>query len=375
MNKNIEQANFTRAECAYKHALDPIANPDPGSEAASMITISPEEMSSLSVSSIMSNLMSVMPLYLLQILNLQDNDKRKRDDPLSLTDSISTMDTRIAKRRCMDGSKLVPRSASAAVEIAFPQILFDTEVKFSVPLSFFTHSNLWFIIDQASTLPTRRANGKSEAKGPIIIDIEKLADKIGRELSIDFSQYTQASQQMFRFQSLRDSVVDGKWTQCWYQHFQFFECQHDAEQFYPFWKEYELQLRRDRRSLSQDYNENYYDLLYLQAKNNARFQKLLEERDHTDYSRRTLPYSNQNRPTHNSRADDTQRRPFQAGGSRLSAPATCILCAERGHALSHHPPSQQKFPDGKNLWGKVINGRINTLDNKEICINFNIGSS
>ena len=277
MNKNIEQANFARAERAYMHALDSVANPDPGSEAASMITISSEEMSSLSVPSIMSTLMSVMPLYLLQILNLQDKDKRKREVSSGLTDSTSTMDARIAKRRCMDGSKLVPRSASAAVEIAFPQILFDTELEVSVPLSFFTHSNLRYIIDHASTLPTRRVNGKSEGKGPFIIDVEKLADKIGRELSIDFGQYTQASQQMYRFQSLRDSVIDGKWTQCWYQHFQFFECQHDAEQFYPFWKEYELQLRRDRRSLSQDYYEHYYDLLYSQAKNNARIQQLLEE--------------------------------------------------------------------------------------------------
>jgi hypothetical protein len=83
MNKNIEQANFTRAERAYKHALDPVANPDPGSEAASMITISSEEMSSLSASSVMSALMSVMPLYLLQTLSFQDKDKRKREDSLT----------------------------------------------------------------------------------------------------------------------------------------------------------------------------------------------------------------------------------------------------------------------------------------------------
>jgi len=202
MNKNIEQTNFSRTERAYKHALDPVANPDPGSEAASMITISSEEMSSLSIPSFMSALTSVMPLYLLQIFALQDKDKRKREDSSGLTDLLSTMDARIAKRHCMDGSKLVPRSASAAVKIAFPQILFDTELEVSVPLSFFTHSNLRYIIDHASTLPTRRANGKIEGKGPIIIDVEKLAEKIGRELSIDFGQYTQASQQMYRFQSL-----------------------------------------------------------------------------------------------------------------------------------------------------------------------------
>ena len=40
INKDIKQENEHRAACAYRHALDPVANPDPGSEAASMITLS-----------------------------------------------------------------------------------------------------------------------------------------------------------------------------------------------------------------------------------------------------------------------------------------------------------------------------------------------
>jgi len=375
MNKDIEQENERRAAHAYRHALDPVANPDPGSEAASMITLSSEEECSLSIPSVMSNVASVMPLYLLQWLGLkdtQDKEKRRRDDPQSLTDSLSLMDARIAKRRCMDGNKLVPRSASNSAEIVFPQILFDTELEVAVPLSFFTHSNLRYVIDNSSTLPTRRANGKSEGgKGPIIIDVDKLAERLGRELSLDFGQYIQASHQFYRFQSLRDAVLDGPWTKCWYFHFQFFEAQHDAEEFYSYWKEYELQLRRDRRSLSLDYNENQYDLLYSQAKNNATILRLIQERDNkprNDFSRRNLPY-----PT--KRADDSSRKPFQAGGGKNSATSTCIVCAERGHSAFAHPPSLTKFTDGKNTWAKVANNRICTPDNKEICINFNIGLS
>jgi len=244
MNKDIEQQNDQRALRAYNHILDPINNPDAGSKTASLITISSEEMSSLQIPSVISTVSSVMPLYLLRLLGLkdQDKDKRRRDDSHNSVES----DSHMTKRRCMDGSKLIPRSAANAVEIAFPQILFDTEFEVAVPLSFFTHSNLCYIIDHASTLPTRRANGRSDGKkGPVIIDVDKLAENLGHELSIDFGQYIQASYQFYRFQSLRDSIVDGLWTKCWYLHFQFFESRHDAEEFYPYWKEYELQLRRD----------------------------------------------------------------------------------------------------------------------------------
>jgi hypothetical protein len=283
MNKNIEQENERRIERAYMHTLDPVANPDPGSKSASLITLSSAEMHSLSIPSVWSALVSGIPLYLLQLVGLkdtQDKEKQRRDDPQSLTDSLFLIDVRITKRRCMDSDKLVPRSVSNVAEIVFPQILFDTKLEVAVPLSFFTPSNLRYIIDHASTLPTRRANGKSDGgKGPIIIDVDKLGDKLGRELSLAFGQYIQASHQFYRFQSLQDTVVDGSWTKCWYLHFQFFEAQHDAEEFYAYWKEYELQLRRDRRSLSLDYNENQYDLLYSQAKNNAMILRLIQERE------------------------------------------------------------------------------------------------
>lgn len=376
MNKTIEQQNEQRFLRAYNHALDPVSNPDPGSEAASMVTVSSDEMLSLQIPSIMSSLSSVMPLYLLQLIGLKD--KRKRDENEFSAEPLLG-DAHIAKRRCMDGSKLISRSAASAVEIAFPQILFDTESEVAIPLSFFTHSNLRYIIDHASTLPTRRANGRSDGKkGPVIIDVDKLAEKLGRELSIDYGQYTQASHQFYRFQSLRDTVLDGPWTKCWYLHFQFFELRHDAEEFYPYWKESELQLRRDRRSLLLDYNENQYDLLYSQAKNNATLIKLIQDRDSKsryDSYRRFSQQPPKRWEEYSRKGEDSSRKPFPVGGGKGSASSTCILCAERGHTVFSHPPSQTKFPDGKNLWAKSVNNRPCTPDNKDICINFNLGSS
>ena len=78
MNKNIEQQNEQRALRAYNHVLDPINHPDPGSEAASMIIVSSEEMLSLQIPSLLCLLSLVMPLYLLQAIGLKD--KRRLDD-------------------------------------------------------------------------------------------------------------------------------------------------------------------------------------------------------------------------------------------------------------------------------------------------------
>ena len=107
MNKDIEQQNEQRALGAYNHLADPVTYPDPGSEAASLITIDSAEMRSLFIPSVFSSLTSVMPLYLLQLVGLkdpQDKEKHKRDDSQTLVD-----EAHIAKRRCMDGTKLIPR--------------------------------------------------------------------------------------------------------------------------------------------------------------------------------------------------------------------------------------------------------------------------
>jgi len=83
MNKHIEQQNEQRALRAYNHVLDPVNNSDPGSEAASLITISSEEILSLRILSVMSTLSSVMPLYLLRLTGLKDHNKDKRRHDIS----------------------------------------------------------------------------------------------------------------------------------------------------------------------------------------------------------------------------------------------------------------------------------------------------
>jgi hypothetical protein len=87
-------------------------------------------------------------------------------------------------------------------------------------------------------MPTRKVNPRSgESKGITVLDIEKLQVRFGEELLLNFGQYTQASINYYRFQCARD--VNGKggtWSECWRNHFRFFENQVDAEQFYQGWR-------------------------------------------------------------------------------------------------------------------------------------------
>ena len=101
----------------------------------------------------------------------------------------------------MDGSNLVEKVARVYSPLEFAQSLFDMELHISVPLPFFLNKNLQILIDEASTLPTLKSNPLlGELKGIHILDIKKLTDCFGRELSITCSQWSEAALNMFKFQ-------------------------------------------------------------------------------------------------------------------------------------------------------------------------------
>ena len=86
-------------------------------------------------------------------------------------------ESRLSKRRCMDGSSHVERIIGAFIPLDFANSLFNTELHVAVPLPFFLNKNLCILIDEASTLPTIKSNPLlGESKGIYILDIEKLLD-------------------------------------------------------------------------------------------------------------------------------------------------------------------------------------------------------
>jgi len=210
-NKKIEAENDARVLKSLEHLHDPVAHPHPGSETASLITIDAENLNRLKVPSFFSSFRDWIYPSLANLL--ADEELKEREEKLkrkTLADDKQTPgESRVTKRRCMDGSLLVERVIGAFMPLEFANSLFETELHVAVPLPFFLNKNLRILIDEASTLPTIKSNPlPGESKGIYILDIDKLSVRFGKELSLTCSQWSEAAVNMFRFQQARDKVGD-----------------------------------------------------------------------------------------------------------------------------------------------------------------------
>ncbi|PPQ93945.1 hypothetical protein CVT25_015825 [Psilocybe cyanescens] len=392
-NKKIEAENLACADKTADHELDPVAHPDPGSPQASVISLMEEDESQLRVPAIVQKLMDCLPNYIIAWLAAEDaqakDNKRKHDK--ALKDPLSAAEDKIAKRHCMQGSLLSAWDPLALASFSFPQILFDTENLVGLPLPFFTQKNLRYIIDELASLPTRKANSCSgDGKSIYILDIEKLLVKLGAELLMDFGSYLQAADQFYKFQLQRSA--DQEWAEIWRAHFRFFDSRPEAAELYLAWMHAELKLRHDTRTYHQRYLVSDYEAAFnhsvaehkqcttAQADLVLVYNKLsqMEESIISRISKASgSAFSGLSRcpgaPPGSSYAHHSSG-PLFLNGNRSSVPPTCLLCAETGHGLSTHPKekSPAKFPDGKNAWARLVDGRLVSHDNKEICIGFNL---
>jgi len=162
-NKQLESDNLTRSMKMVNHSLDPLTHLSPGSDCASLITIGQEELSDLLDDTIRDQYKAVLPLsitkWLAEIQRAKAGESHTLKRPVPSTEISSNMlESRVTKRHCMDGSQLVPCVIGVPADIIFPQILFDTEGCVPLPLPFFLHKNLHYIIDNAAMLPTVKSN-------------------------------------------------------------------------------------------------------------------------------------------------------------------------------------------------------------------------
>ncbi|KAF8805786.1 hypothetical protein BYT27DRAFT_7103707, partial [Phlegmacium glaucopus] len=216
-NKKIEAENDARALKTLAHEEDPIANPQPGSETASLITIEFENLNRLKVPSFYSSFREwIYPTF---------------------------------------------------TPLEFAQSLFDTELHVAVPLPFFLNKSLQILVDEASTLPTIKSNPlPGETKGIHILDIEKLSIRFGKELSLTCSQWSEAALNMFKFQQARDKKGDDGLHASWFDdHFNFFNVHRDRDELYDAWKNIELRLRKEHRSHKTSFNPGDHDNAFREA--------------------------------------------------------------------------------------------------------------
>ena len=359
--KDIEEQNDARHERTRLNAMDPVNHPEPGSETASLFSLDDGDLDKLKRPSFAGLFKDVMPTYIANWLC----EHVLPDATGSKCDSDDTEDLRIAKRRCMDGDSLKPRAVDISADLQFTQLLYETADCGMVPLPLFLNDTLSYISINSANLPTFKANPKpGEKKGFTIIDCKKLLSRLDlSELTLTHAEWSEAAYNCFRFHSGCDiHGPDGSYASWWDKHFSFFNLQKDKVKYYDAWKSLELELRQEFYSQPTTYEGAYYARRYDIIKNifdaKSEFASMMPTSP-------TVSYRNQVAAPGAS---------FRKGSGKVSSPACCVLCGERGHLLSSHAndKSATKFRDGKSTWAKYADGALCGPDGKEICIKWNV---
>jgi hypothetical protein len=324
-----------------------------------MFTIDDDDMERLQRPSFAALFKDVMPTFLAKFVadrNHSDVMVHKRD-----MDPVDT-DNRVAKRRCMNGAVLKPRAVDVPLDIQFTQLLYETEDCGMVPLPLFLNSSLLYLSVNGANVPTFKANPKpGERKGFTIIDCKKLLTRLGvTELGMSLAEWMEAAYNCFRFQRSRDvEESGGAFSAWWEKHFNFFNLQKDKVYYYDAWKSMELEIRQEFYAQPTIYDAAFYARRYDIVKNTFDLK-----------SQMSSIMAVSSRPTRGS----SSSVPFLSGSGKTSPLACCILCGDRGHALSSHTSdsSPAKFADGKPAYAKYSNRVLRTPDGREICIRWNI---
>ena len=358
--KDIEDQNDARHEKTRLNATDPDNHPEPGSETASFFSLDDEDLEKLKRPSFAAIFRDVMPSYIANWL-FKDHSSDVTD---LKRDSGDTLDSRIAKRRCMDGDNLQPRATDVSADLEFTQLLYETEDCGMVPLPLFLNSALNYISVNGANLPTFKANPKpGERKGFTIIDCKKLLARLDlAELTMTHAQWSEAAYNCFRFHSGRDSHgPTGSFALWWDKHFGFFNLQKDKVKYYDAWKALELELRQEFYSQPTRYDGAYYARKYNIMKNvfdaKSEFASMISSG-----------------PYHPMVASNPSSISFPKGSGKASPPACCILCGEKGHLLATHAndKSTPKLRDGRIPYAKYVDGALRNTNGKEICIRWNV---
>ncbi|EDR08774.1 uncharacterized protein LACBIDRAFT_327093 [Laccaria bicolor S238N-H82] len=146
-------------------------------------------------------------------------------------------------------------------DLARLRSLYDTEHCVAVPLPFFLTQNLRSLVDEVSTLPTVKSNpAPGETKGIYILNIDKLSNRFGKELTLTCSQWSKAAANMWNFQISRDkSGSEGEHATWFEKHFNFFNMLNKRDELYDARKVMELEFRQDHRSRHLKFSATDYD--------------------------------------------------------------------------------------------------------------------
>jgi hypothetical protein len=392
-NKEIEEENASRRKKTFNHTRDPAVHPQPGSPAASLITLNSRDLDDLRDYSIFERFKSLLPLDLLKSLA----PSSKKRDAEELLDPEAFI---LKRRRCHLGEReastsSLGRQAPINLDSYTFEVLFTTEDHVALPLNFFLTKNLRYIAANGATITQNKANPTTQslnAKALRIYDVSKLQAIFGDELDMTLPEWSEAANNWFQFQSRRDTEgSDGRFTRFIAQHLDFFQECEDRIEYYPAWKSLEQKLRADYRANPTPFDENKYGVLYTQCKmmhdiSQQMSNKLPQQFRSNVSSRRPFSQgsSSSYQAAQSSRSNSSPGffpqssaqlpnsfRPFR---QKLPMPPTCILCAQQGHGADHHydDPKPVTFSDSKKTWARIADRRLLTPSGQQLCIPFNV---
>ena len=381
MNKEIEEKNAERSRKTFNHTFDPTDHTESGSEEASLISLDDVDLNRFRVPSFVASFPNLIYSKLAKWIadeDIKDKLKLKRKPA---DKKLSAEDARIAKQRCMNGQKMAPWVVGVPWQATFPQNLFDTELCIAVPLPFFLNKNLNILNAEASTLPTVKTNpNPGETKGNVILDIEKLSTRFGKELSLSCSQWTEAAGNMYLFQKERDKEGTCESHSTWYNdHFCFYTPQDTKDELYDAWKSDELKFCQEHWAKYGEFDASrYYQAYKLSEKQqemmaDIRGMMALSVPTKPSFSATLAKLMPKLTPC-SSQTCSSQPFPSSSGRSSSSTP-DCLICAEQGHDTTQHADSTSpiKFKsDGKAAWSKYSDRNLLTPDNRVICISWNL---
>lgn len=346
-------------------------NAPPDSDDESIFSLDSEDLNLLCDQSVFDSLSNIMPTY----IKLELASRKRKRAPGS-DNKIADSDAQKIKRRRMDG-KLPQLNPNRVSLLEFPQIMFDTEDEgVHLPLPLFHPSCIHHIVTKLSKVPLTRVNPREgESKGRLVLDIDKLSEQFGEELSpvFTYAKYLEAASYYVRFQSSRDVHFDantgegnGTWSSVWIDHFAFFSSQPDADPLYPYWRTCEYELRTNILVGKASYDFATYQQHFLIARSHAMPKPTTADSSISRTSNGKQFFRSEGKNTRSNK-----KLPSPKGKGSPS----CLACCGK-HTIFHHLSGNlpDTYPDGKSTWCRTADSKLLHPDGREICIIFNLGN-
>ncbi|KAF9070865.1 hypothetical protein BDP27DRAFT_1506647 [Rhodocollybia butyracea] len=375
LNFRIDKENRKRREKSLEFQLGQAE--EDASDIASFVSIATKSLENIRKDpTIFERLKDWLTTETLSFFRLR-NEEEEGERHGGRTRDRDEVGERPKKKRKTEKVVLIPRSAGPR-EIVFDALLYDTIDAFPVfPLFLFTNKNLELINTHMPEL--KRAKISHIEGKPHVLDLKEIAKWIKEaggpycDNQLDFIQWSQAAKNFYNFECSRDEELgkDAPRPLFYVDHFAFFLNQQDSEDYFSYWLNVEIRLRKDHQSKLYAFDIDTYgkEWTLVRAERAADVKYFpLPSLTFSGPSKTQPPKAPALLSVVQTASSLTTQKPFSQGSKEKTAAPCCLGCATRGHKLDAHDDTKH----GPFRWAQNIRGVISTPGGKSICWYWNL---